>query len=706
MKTTLCSIITLLTFVTLVFVPITFAQDDSPEYVVRTIYVVPNDREPDPDIDTKLDALMKKSQKFFADLMEFHGFGRKTFRLETDATGNVIVHHVNGKFNDAYYRAPLNDGWIVWEEIEKQFDMSKNIYVVALDLSVSHISVKGIGGVAGIALGKSHHGRVLVPVGNWNAILHELGHTFGLGHDSRVEANRWTAESTDPMITSFSSAEWLDANRYFNPIQEVSKAEDKKPHVRMLKPSLVSTSPHTIRLQFEITDPDGLHQAILSQVSRTSAGVIAYKKLEGKETTVEFVTTELTVLDIRVWLSLIDVHGNFTTYHTFSIDMPDLLPSDEIISIPDPNLASEVREELGLSPSEDITKHVMLALSRLYLYNRQVADIIGLEHAINLRSLNLSKNQIQDLTPLRKLTKLTGLDLSYNPINDITPLTELKNLTGLNFRATNIENITPLARLTRLNTLNLSECPISDITSLKGLTNLTDLRAGSSIHQQTISDITALHGLVNLNHLYLIGVSSPDIRFISRFKRLRFLYIRSVPPVSDISPLTGLTELRSLYLNIAKISDVQPLAGLKNLETLSLHTNQINDITPLAKLTNLRDLSLYHNQISDISPLVELVNLQTLYLSGNPIKDITPLFVLLRKNPNMKIFLNDWSNVLQLPELVGDVDVNNDGVVDIFDLIFVAQNFGVEKPSNPVVDVNKDGVVDIRDLILVAQNFD
>ena len=53
MKTTLCSAITLLTFVTLVFVPNTFAQDNSPEYVVRTIYVVPNDRAPDPNMDTK-----------------------------------------------------------------------------------------------------------------------------------------------------------------------------------------------------------------------------------------------------------------------------------------------------------------------------------------------------------------------------------------------------------------------------------------------------------------------------------------------------------------------------------------------------------------------------------------------------------------------------------------------------------------------------
>ena len=699
MKTTLCFTITFLTFVILVFVPNTFAQDDSPEYVVRTIYVVPNDREPDPDIDTKLDALMKKSQKFFADLMEFHGFSRKTFRLETDATGNVIVHHVNGKFSDAYYRQPSVGSSVVWDEIEEQFDMSKNIYVLALDLSVNHIIVGGYGAVAGLGGGNSHNGRVLVPVGNWNAVMHELGHAFGLAHDVRVQANWWTAESIDPMITSFCAAEWLDINRYFNPTQEVS--EDKEPHVQMLKPSLVSSSPHTIRLQFEITDPDGLHQAMLSRVGRTSAGVIACKKLEGKETTVEFVTTELTVLDIRVYLQLIDVHGNITTYHTFSIDMTDLLPPDEVISIPDPNLASAVRKKLGLSPSEDITKHVMLALLRLNFSYRQITDLTGLEHAINIRSLHLSNNQIQDITPLRKLTKLTGLDISKNPINDITPLAELKNLTGLNCQATNIGNIAPLARLTRLSTLDLIENPISNITSLSGLTNLTKLRLGS--FQQTISDITPLQGLVNLNHLVLIRVSITDMRFISRFKRLELLSFLDVP-VSDISPLTGLTELRALSLDRGKISDVPPLTGLKNLERLSLHGNQINDITSLAKLTNLRKLHLYHNQISDVSPLVELVNLQTLNLIGNPINDTTPLFDLLQKNPNMQIYLNDWNSVLQLPKLVGDI--NSDGVVNILDLTLVAQNFGVEKPSNPKVDVNEDGVVNILDLVLVAQNFD
>ena len=45
-------------------------------------------------------------------------------------------------------------------------------------------------------------------------------------------------------------------------------------------------------------------------------------------------------------------------------------------------------------------------------------------------------------------------------------------------------------------------------------------------------------------------------------------------------------------------------------------------------------------------------------------------------------------------------DVNNDGVVDIFDLVVVAANFG--KTGINDADVNGDGIVDIADLILVA----
>ena len=51
------------------------------------------------------------------------------------------------------------------------------------------------------------------------------------------------------------------------------------------------------------------------------------------------------------------------------------------------------------------------------------------------------------------------------------------------------------------------------------------------------------------------------------------------------------------------------------------------------------------------------------------------------------------------------VDVNQDNIVDILDLIQVAQSFGSNVEDKPNSDVNGDGIINIFDLIAVAQNF-
>ena len=50
-------------------------------------------------------------------------------------------------------------------------------------------------------------------------------------------------------------------------------------------------------------------------------------------------------------------------------------------------------------------------------------------------------------------------------------------------------------------------------------------------------------------------------------------------------------------------------------------------------------------------------------------------------------------------------DINNDGVVDIQDLILVSNSFGEEPSEYPKTDINKDRRVDIIDLLLVAAHF-
>ena len=49
--------------------------------------------------------------------------------------------------------------------------------------------------------------------------------------------------------------------------------------------------------------------------------------------------------------------------------------------------------------------------------------------------------------------------------------------------------------------------------------------------------------------------------------------------------------------------------------------------------------------------------------------------------------------------------MNRDGVVNILDLILVAQQLGKSVPANSPVDINSDGVVNIFDLTLVAQGI-
>ena len=103
---------------------------------VRMIYFLPNDRPFRQEVVDKMKAVILQVQTFYAEQMQAHGYGNRTFRFETDAAGKPLVHRVDGRRSDSYYINDLNDAvGTVLDEIERTFDIHANIYFIVVGSS-------------------------------------------------------------------------------------------------------------------------------------------------------------------------------------------------------------------------------------------------------------------------------------------------------------------------------------------------------------------------------------------------------------------------------------------------------------------------------------------------------------------------------------------------------------------------------------------
>ncbi len=166
-------------------------------------------------------------------------------------------------------------------------------------------------------------------------------------------------------------------------------------------------------------------------------------------------------------LRVVDVDGN-VTYQEFPIDFTKIL-SPKNVSIPDANLAAVVRETLGLPPEDTITQLDMLRLRELRAHFRQITDLTGLEHAVNLIELHLNGNQLRDISPIGGLNLLVGLELIDNRISDLSPLKQMNNMERLWLSENSVSDLSPLAGLTNLKVIWLAGNPIANTSPLHGL---------------------------------------------------------------------------------------------------------------------------------------------------------------------------------------------------------------------------------------------
>ena len=367
--------------------------DSTPQDMVRMIYFLPRNRSMQPDIWNKLDTLIRDVQRFYADQMEINGFGRKTFTFETDDNGETLVYRVDGQFSDGYYHTETQDK--VYTEVASQFDMEKHVYLVVVDLSSESIEGEDICGVGGgnwfedETLVRTRGGYAVIPASGHcfdgevgtTVTAHELGHAFGLEHDFRNDTYLMSYGAA-PDRLSKCAAGWLNASRLFNTDQI---AFNEPTTIQMLTSSSYPPNAENLRLQFEVTDVDGIHQIQLvvpTVEADPASGLKLHSCKDGhaQSNRFEFNTPTLTAYPTNtIALQVIDIHGNITRRgytlradDTLSVQNPMDVNSDGVVNIQDLVLVASNFGRTGQN-SADVNNDGVVNISDLVL----VANALG-----------------------------------------------------------------------------------------------------------------------------------------------------------------------------------------------------------------------------------------------------------------------------------------------------------------------------------------
>ena len=358
------------------------------------------------------------------------------------------------------------------------------------------------------------------------------------------------------------------------------------------------------------------------------------------------------------------------------------------VDLPDLNLRAAIETGLSKAEGDSITPSEIATLTRLEAPEAGVRNLTGLEHATNLTRLGLSNNVISDVSALAGLTNLTLLKLDRNSISDISSLANLTNLTHLALYINSVSDPSPVASLTGLTYLNLAENSISDISALVNLTNLTHLE----LPFNSISDISSLVANTGVGNGDEVDVRGNPLSYLSIYTHIPTLQSRGVTVEFDDQAHPALLKISGDNQNGASFASLsQPFV----VEAQDANGSALVGISVrFAVTTGGGTLSTTLTRTDEKGRAQSTLTLgpnlgtNTVEVSATGIESTVTFYA-----------ISDTES----PPITADV--NNDGSVNILDLILIASELG-NAGTNLAVDVNRDGVVSILDLVLAAGMFE
>ena len=362
---------------------------------------------------------------------------------------------------------------------------------------------------------------------------------------------------------------------------------------------------------------------------------------------------------------------------------------EAVVDLPDTNLRTAVETALRKAGGDPIIPSEMATLPRLEARDANISDLTGLEGATNLTYLDFWKSSVSDLSPVAGLTNLTHLGFAANnAISDVSALVGLTNLTAMWLNGNSISDLSPLAGLTNLTRLGLSENSISGISALAGLTNLTLLK----LDNNSISDLSPLVANTGLGSRTEINVKGNPLSYLSIHTHIPALQSRGVTVEFDNQAHPALLKIAG---DNQKGASFAPLPQPFVIEAQDANGSALIGISVTFAVTSgggtlSTTITRTDENGRAQSTLILGPNLgtNTVEVSAAGIESTVTFHAI---------------SDIESPPITADV--NNDGSVNILDLILIASDLG-NAGTNLAADVNGDGVVSILDLVLVAGMFD